>query len=602
MPLSYAQKELFKIIPNEQISLNPNEQKLCDYFKSTQGVQLTKFVEILDFDSRESMKHFTFTLPDEKIVLEAQEDQLDYRGDKQYTYAAKILDSEQGDGTMSIIRSSEGFGGYFQYKTGYEAIIPINEKIGLMLRFDLKSETVGCLQEFVAKEDGKPVYPKCLPPTICTKTLDVVCLVSANVASFFGNNTFQSTTAILILAKNAKIQTNQILANSLVYGKVRVRVVGAPNINITPIANPTFPNIAANIINSTPADSNAINAADIICVLTPYSGLQGYAGMSISSQFFALDIKYLLGPNFTFAHELGHCLGADHDYGDPCSNPKHDGTSQQGEKFPPTTPVCAHAHFWAVPINKVESKGYGTVMVNGQRGAKMIPYFSTPLVSWNGILLSDGANCEYNANVVQNGLCAASGNQPNPEMKVGLTSTPTQCGGTFTLNVLTSPTLGKPPFTYKWEWCSNNYFNNPVLIPCTTETLTLLAPLSCSFYYIRGTAYSSDGLEASILSYKINNSWCKSCFSPNGLASDDIDVFPNPAFNSLTIHWIKSNGSASELSIFDEFGKAVHNSVCTLKEAENETEIDVSNIESGLYYLKIEQENNTITKRIFILH
>jgi hypothetical protein len=69
--------------------------------------------------------------------------------------------------------------------------------------------------------------------------------------------------------------------------------------------------------------------------------------------------------------------------------------------------------------------------------------------------------------------------------------------------------------------------------------------------------------------------------------------FPNPAKNSITIESSEIN---YRLSLFDMLG----NEVRTWKNLNNNTQIDISNLKSGVYLIKFNSETTHITKRIIV--
>jgi hypothetical protein len=69
--------------------------------------------------------------------------------------------------------------------------------------------------------------------------------------------------------------------------------------------------------------------------------------------------------------------------------------------------------------------------------------------------------------------------------------------------------------------------------------------------------------------------------------------FPNPAKNSITIESSEIN---YKLSLFD----MLCNEVKTWKNLNNNTQIDISNLKSGVYLIKFNSETTHITKRIII--
>ncbi len=76
-------------------------------------------------------------------------------------------------------------------------------------------------------------------------------------------------------------------------------------------------------------------------------------------------------------------------------------------------------------------------------------------------------------------------------------------------------------------------------------------------------------------------------------AGSDAEIFPNPASNFLTIH----SGSGitraiDKIMIFDSFGNILNTEDLILSKNANSVVLNISNISSGMYYLKIVYENN----------
>ena len=70
--------------------------------------------------------------------------------------------------------------------------------------------------------------------------------------------------------------------------------------------------------------------------------------------------------------------------------------------------------------------------------------------------------------------------------------------------------------------------------------------------------------------------------------SNQISIFPNPTTNTLFINGLPKN---SNIKIFDVLGKEVLNFETT------NNQINISNLQSGIYILKIENENKIVTKK-----
>ena len=77
--------------------------------------------------------------------------------------------------------------------------------------------------------------------------------------------------------------------------------------------------------------------------------------------------------------------------------------------------------------------------------------------------------------------------------------------------------------------------------------------------------------------------------SVDDFALETISIFPNPAKNTLNLEMLTSIGDF-ETEVFSVLGQSVARN-------SNSSQLDISNLNSGMYLLKITTENGTITKR-----
>ncbi len=83
-----------------------------------------------------------------------------------------------------------------------------------------------------------------------------------------------------------------------------------------------------------------------------------------------------------------------------------------------------------------------------------------------------------------------------------------------------------------------------------------------------------------------------------GIATNEINninIYPNPAKEKLTIHWNKVSQNGS-LQIFDVTGKLIVNS----KISGQQTEINTSNYPAGCYHLRIIIDNNVMNRKFMV--
>ena len=81
------------------------------------------------------------------------------------------------------------------------------------------------------------------------------------------------------------------------------------------------------------------------------------------------------------------------------------------------------------------------------------------------------------------------------------------------------------------------------------------------------------------------------------LTAESVDVYPNPTQGLLTIT-LPSNMDAGQLSINSIDGKEVY--ARQLNNASNKVTVDISNLQVGIYFLKMQVENQVITKKIIL--
>lgn len=88
------------------------------------------------------------------------------------------------------------------------------------------------------------------------------------------------------------------------------------------------------------------------------------------------------------------------------------------------------------------------------------------------------------------------------------------------------------------------------------------------------------------------------CDFTSGMAKkvvNNVTVYPNPATNVLYISY--PYASNPDISIFNVLGKSV---VSNLNYSNNLCTVDLGNLSSGTYFLKIKEHSTTITKKFFI--
>jgi len=79
----------------------------------------------------------------------------------------------------------------------------------------------------------------------------------------------------------------------------------------------------------------------------------------------------------------------------------------------------------------------------------------------------------------------------------------------------------------------------------------------------------------------------------------DISLFPNPAFQEVNIHFgDRAIIDACALSIFDSFGRLIQQK--PLQKIFVQTALDISDLDSGVYFLKFKTENRSVSRKLVI--
>ena len=81
--------------------------------------------------------------------------------------------------------------------------------------------------------------------------------------------------------------------------------------------------------------------------------------------------------------------------------------------------------------------------------------------------------------------------------------------------------------------------------------------------------------------------------------SELINVYPQPAIDDLNIDIKLSNNDVSRIDLYDTQGKVLLTNV--VNQNSNNINLDVSELNPGIYFLKVQSENNLYTKKVQII-
>ena len=81
--------------------------------------------------------------------------------------------------------------------------------------------------------------------------------------------------------------------------------------------------------------------------------------------------------------------------------------------------------------------------------------------------------------------------------------------------------------------------------------------------------------------------------------SEVINVYPQPAIDNLNIDIKLSNNDVNRLDLYDIRGKVLLSTV--VNQNSNNVSLDVSGLNSGIYFVKVQSKDNLYTKKVQII-
>lgn len=79
-----------------------------------------------------------------------------------------------------------------------------------------------------------------------------------------------------------------------------------------------------------------------------------------------------------------------------------------------------------------------------------------------------------------------------------------------------------------------------------------------------------------------------------------MNLFPNPSNSSATLRFNSPKSSVAKLNVYNTLGKVVVTKSIDTKQGENEFNINVKDLSSGIYVCSLESEGKTLTKKLIV--
>ena len=140
----------------------------------------------------------------------------------------------------------------------------------------------------------------------------------------------------------------------------------------------------------------------------------------------------------------------------------------------------------------------------------------------------------------------------------------------------------------------NSNTNNEQLIVNATSTNT---------YYLR--VYGYNGVFSSTDSYLINVATSASNFRTTGLEKaeneiSEITLFPNPSNDKVNINFISTAENNLTITVFDVSGRQIISQQATAIEGQNNLGLDVSQLQTGFYFVQVDNGSMRQQNRLVI--
>ncbi|HLP55343.1 MAG TPA: T9SS type A sorting domain-containing protein [Fluviicola sp.] len=288
------------------------------------------------------------------------------------------------------------------------------------------------------------------------------------------------------------------------------------------------------------------------------------------------------------------------------------------------------------------SDGANTTPVNGQAGSTYT--------------INATANGTYTVTTVTSSGCSATGTgsatvvfNPNPVVTIGglsdvcengttvsLVATP--AGGVFSGTGVTGsifdPSIGAGTYAIDYDYtdangCAGNATTNITVNAAPSVSISALPDLciyNSAVTLTQGTpaggTYSGTGVSGGsfdpsvagegthVITYTyttvdgctgnaLENLVVDSCLAVNELSETDLMIVPNPANDVITISYTNTTTGEVELSLTSADGKIVAYRTIQATASFNET-LDVSALSSGVYFVKLNMNTGTVSKKIIV--
>ena len=83
---------------------------------------------------------------------------------------------------------------------------------------------------------------------------------------------------------------------------------------------------------------------------------------------------------------------------------------------------------------------------------------------------------------------------------------------------------------------------------------------------------------------------------------EGLNLFPNPANTTLTVNYFTPSMDNTSIEVYNMMGQVVNSINVSGNQGLNSRELDLTSMSNGVYFLKVTQNNNTLTKKFVVKH
>ncbi len=594
--LQAQQENFFEEVDPDTLTLSESQQKVIDYANSLPYKDGLVVVRLADFWDYQDNGVIGFSIPDfdtQTHTFHAEE--VNFTDTANFSWAGKK--SEDG-GDFVLYSSSDGKIGFIDLVTDFYSIFPLGEDLALILRHNMaeypEMECAG-----VADTTESSILEYCEEDDCGSAVVDVLVLITDSAQVWINANFGVFGQAYLYFGTNS---INEALFLSGVPNKVvRTRFVNNYDPSFDLNSDDYLTDLDELEVEQEQSGSLKFQyRADIVVMLTAI-GYQNIAGVantinpSAAAKYCIVEVPFLLDPRYTFAHEVAHTFGCDHD-------PDHASGIEED---------CAHGHYLDLDTERPTIMSFIDAANNP---AGRILRYSNPDVLFGGAA-TGVTDSRDNARIIRASLCEVASNLSSPELSVLVLGSPTLCGlnGSISNNTFYAQVLepapgfpGTPPYSYAWYWSPDGVFS-PGNYLGSGSSVPINQVLNCPQFFLRVVVTSNDNVTVVSRAKKVSTALCTSCEESIGqiilgqhrrqTAALQWRLSPNPSADNITIDFMRSSSGPIIFRILDAQGMLLR---MDQLDQSRRLVLDTAGLPTGVYFLQAVDGEQVSTQKFII--